>query len=299
MKGRLYRIATLGFLCIMNLPLLAQTVSEHRKCANPWETYIARYDAGLGATTVNMRQSFRDDLPFVVVTGVNFEGCTGEGFPTAREVKRLRRVSEDINAAVFQHTQAVLVGTFIYQCQQLEYIYVSDTVGLRRHLDAFSRRKLARYYFHLRMSDDPTWEVYRDFLYPGEAVVTFMRNSKAMADIRDQGDPLSRPRFLEHLIYFNDSDDRERFIRYIGRLNYDIKDERVVRRDSMKYQLRLARFSMITLDALNSQTNFLKQKASQFGGRYEGWETVVRRRGDKELFRLLNNPATALTNSSK
>lgn len=270
-----------------------------------WDTYLARYDEGLGSVIVNMDIALtmpHRDLPFLVITGVTFKGCNGDGLPVSREFKRLYRQSDDINRVIFQssggHTSAsLLVGTFTYQCQRLDYIYVADTTGIRERLTNTYRKKYRNNTFHIQVMEDPEWEAYRDFLYPNEAVRIFMMNYKAVAHMRDAGDALSRARFVEHLIYFDTIKDREVFIHYIARMKYDIKDERETHRDSLRYQVRLARFGTVSLEELIDQTTYLNAKAREFNGVYDGWETKLI--GSKQRFRLLHNALAEPINTTK
>lgn len=270
-----------------------------------WDTYVARYDAGLGAVLLDMeiaRSAPRRDLPFLLITGVTCSACTGDGFPVQREFKRMNRLSDDINQQLFrvsgggERAHPISVGAFTYQCQRLEYIYVADTTGLRQALDRY-KKKYADYNFRIQLTEDPEWETYREFLYPNEAVRTFMMNNRAITRMTDAGDALSRPRFVEHLIYFDTIQDRELFIRYLAGTKYDIKDEREMHRDSLRYQVRLARFGTVSLDELNSQTTYLSKKAREFNGVYNGWATKLI--GTKQRFRLLYNPIAGPINTAK
>lgn len=281
--------------------------------AQGWDSYLARYEAGLGSVLVNMdlvAMAPNRALPYLVITGVNSLTCTSDGFPTHKEYKKLYRISNEINRLIFasgtrtdsithlplQET-SLLVGTFTHQCQRLDYVYVADTVGLRAALQQAYARKYKRYVYHIQIIKDPEWDGYRTFLYPNEAVRIFMMNNRAITRMNDAGDALSRPRFVEHRIYFDTSEDREYFIRYIGRINYDIKDTREVSRDSLRYQLLLARFGTVSLEEMNKQTTYLRAKAREFNGVYDGWQTKLI--GTKQRFHLLYNPIAEPTNTSK
>lgn len=278
-----------------------------------WDSYVARYEAGLGSVLVNMdlAGSAPDPaLPFLVITGVNCLTCTGDGFPTHKEYKKLYRISSYINRLILtsgtrtgsvadlpaEHA-SLLVGTFTHQCQRLDYVYVADTTGIRAALQKAYTHKYKGYEYHLQMIKDPEWDAYRMFLYPNDAVRVFMMNNRAITRMNDAGDMLSRPRFVEHRIYFDTSEDREYFIRYIGRIDYDIKDTREVYRDSSQYQLLLARFGTVSLEEMNEQTTYLRAKAREFNGVYDGWQTKLI--GTKQRFHLLYNPIAEPMNTAK
>lgn len=301
-------------LTCLFLPLVLCAAAQ-----NSWDAYIARYDAGLGSVLLNMDMGHlqRPDLPFLVITGVNCKDCTGDGFPVHREFKRLYRLSDRVNRylvtsmassvkkkmdadgreGVDQFTPAMLVGTFTHLCQRLDYIYVADTVGIRQLLEKAYGKYGKGYTHHTQIQNDPEWDGYQNFLYPNESVRIYMMNHRAITRMKDAGDILSRPRFVEHLIYFDTIEDRELFIRYIGRMKYDIKDERDMRRDTLRYQVRLARFGTVSLEEMNNQTTYLSTKARDFNGVYKGWDT--RMIGAKQKFHLLHNPIAEPINTAK
>jgi hypothetical protein len=297
MKRSLFRPLILILLFVV-------TFAESGRAQAGWDAYLARYDEGLGSVALNMdvaSSAPRRDLPFLLVIGVTFLKHTGDGFPVQREFKRMNRLSDNIIKKMFRTSgsarkHGVPVGTFTCQGQRLEYIYVADTTGLREILKPF-KSKYAAYNFRIELMEDPEWDTYRNFLYPNEAVRTFMMNYRAVTQMSDAGDALSRPRFVEHLIYFDTIKDRELFIRYLGGTKYDIKDERDTRRDSLRYQVRLARFGMVSLEEINNQTVYLCAKAREFNGVYDGWITKLI--GTKQQFRLLYNPIAEPINTAK
>lgn len=299
MKQYLFRVLSFSILLVVTLVNSGRTQAR-------WDAYLARYDAGLGSVVVSMdaaRTAPRRDLSFLLIAGITFQECTGDGFPAQREFKRMNRLSKDINRKLFDlsdgaRAHPLLVGTFTHQCQRLDYIYLADTTGIRQALEPYKRKgKYAAYKFHIRLIDDPEWDAYRNFLYPNEAVRTFMMNNRGITRMKDAGDALSRPRFVEHLIYFDTIKDRDSFIRYIGRTKYDIKEERDMRRDSLRYLVRLAKFGTVSLEEMNDQTTYLSTKAREFSGVYDGWETKLI--GTKQRFRLLYNPIAESINTAK
>jgi hypothetical protein len=249
----------------------------------------------------------------LLITGVTYKNCQGDGFPSHREFKRLYRLSHDINRLIFETTTrnhlrvvthdslsttgSLLAGTFTYQCQRLDYLYVADTAGLRENLERLYTKKYRDYVYQIQTIPDPEWDAYRNFLYPNDALRTFMMNDRGINRLKEAGDALSRPRFVEHRIYFDTREDREYFIRYIGRVNYDIKDERETNRDHLRYQVLLARFGTVSLEEMNDQTTYLSTKAREFNGVYDGWQTKPI--GTKQRFRLLYNPVAGPMNTLK
>ncbi|MEP6738687.1 MAG: DUF695 domain-containing protein, partial [Chryseolinea sp.] len=73
-----------------------------------WDTYLARYDNGVGSVTLNMdlmEVAPKPELPFLIITGVDVKGCTGEGFPKKDEFNKLYKISNGVNKVIFASTQ--------------------------------------------------------------------------------------------------------------------------------------------------------------------------------------------------
>lgn len=288
------------------ITLMLLTLAGAGHAQSNWDTYVARYEAGLGAVQLDMallHSTRKKQLPFLLITGVDYRHCQGDGLPSRRELKRLFKISDRTHRHVLQTLRlqgeppALLAGSFMHQCQRVDYVYLADTAGMRTTLERFYRTKFPRYPFYIRLAPDPEWEAYLTFLYPNDAVRVFMMNERGIAALNDAGDALSRPRFVEHLIYFDVWEDRELFIRYIGHMNYDIREERDMHRDSLRYQVRLAKFGTVSLGEMNDQATWLSTEAGKFNGVYKGW--VTKPITTKQRLRLLYNPIAASVNTAK
>lgn len=96
---------------------------------------MAMYEKGAGSTTLNMdlvKYAPKNELPFILITGATFTNCANDGFPNNDEFNKLYDLSDNALAVVSKLTKMEHAGTFTYQCQRLDYIYISDTTKIRK-----------------------------------------------------------------------------------------------------------------------------------------------------------------------
>lgn len=243
-----------------------------------WEVYLAQYDLGPGSITLNMELidiAPVRQLPFVVITGVTFRDCTREGFPEKEEFNNLYKISEEVLKAISSITKNELAGTFTYQCQRLDYIYVQDTLNLRKHLIALYKDNYRSYKPYLNIQADSSWEAYVKFLYPNEVALEYMSNEKVLNQLKAAGDKLNKPRLVEHWLYFKTKPDRDDFTRYIRGEGFKVEGTDFIKDSALPYQLHISRTDKIDVESISSLTLELRKKAKELNGGYDGWETVL------------------------
>jgi hypothetical protein len=243
-----------------------------------WDVYIAQYEKGPGSVTVNMdliNFSPKKHLPFVVITGVKTKKCSSEGWPDKEEFDNLYKVSDDIISAISVAVKSELVGSWTYQCERLDYIYVDDTTNIRQKIREIYKNKYSHYesYFNIRL--DREWQAYRDFLYPNEETFEYMQNNKVIMQLVNAGDKLSKARQVDHWIYFKNPEDRNKFEDYVRKNKYKIEGKDKLKDSKSPYQLHISRTDLIDHNSINAITIGLRKKAKELNGDYDGWETFV------------------------
>jgi uncharacterized protein (TIGR01619 family) len=216
-------------------------------------------------------------LPFIVVTGLTTtKDCGKDGFPEKKELDKLQNANDDAVAVIKAITTCELVGTFLYECERLSYIYVRDTAEIRENLISLYESKYRDYKYYINIKPDDEWGYYLDFLYPNDAVMEYMSNEKVITQLRQAGDKLDKPRDIEYVFYFADEKSRDAFIKAVAGQGFEVEKE-YVKDDPKKrpYRVILARAGMVDVSDISQVTLELKQKAQQFAGDYDGWNTVL------------------------
>lgn len=243
-----------------------------------WDIYLAGYDDGAGSTTLNMElinTAPKKELPYIVITGVTYTKCDEYGFAEPKELENLYEISDKVREAVTKVTKNEVAGTFMHQCERLEYIYVADTLMIRQRLDELYRKKYGAYKYYLNIKVDASWETYREFLYPNEETLEYMSNEKILEQLELAGDKLTQPRQIEHWLYFPTDKDRAVFSTYAKAEKFKIESSERVEETSLPYQLHLSRVDKIDAESINTLTLALRRKARECNGDYDGWNTVV------------------------
>jgi len=243
-----------------------------------WDVYLAQWDNKPGSVALNMdliETSPKRNLPFIIITGVTFTKCTSDGFPEKEEFDNLYPISDSLNHIISKLTKSELVGTFTYQCERLDYIYVEDTIGIRANLNKLYSTKFKEYKSYINIRDDHEWQAYREFLYPNEETREAMSNQKVIENLVKDGDDLSKSRQVDHWIYFNLEKDRDAFISYIEKDNFHVENSNLVSANPLPFQLQISRKDHVDLKSISIVTLELRKAAKLYKGEYDGWETFV------------------------
>lgn len=243
-----------------------------------WDVYLAQYENGPGSITLNMDlivTAPKNDLPYILVTGVEFENCREDGFPNSDEFEKLYMISDGILELLKDRVKFELAGTFTHQCERLDYVYLSDTLNIRETLTNTYKSKYGDYKFYINLKDDKNWEAYTKFLYPNEVTLEYMSNQKVLTQLQKAGDNLSKERQIDHWIYFVKKSDRTLYEKYVTELGFKIENRGKIKNANQPFKLQISRSDFVYPESINKITLELRKKALEYNGDYDGWETFV------------------------
>ena len=193
--------------------LLLYTLSSFSQEEN-WDVYMAQYEKGAGSTMINM--SLKEvapvkQLPYLLSTGVTLINCSDDGLPVKGEFDMLYKISDRIKYVVDSITKNKFAGTFSYQCERNDYYYLTDTVGIRKYLESAYKTAFPKYKYKINIRKDEQWEAFLTFLYPNDETFEYMSNQKVILKLSEQGDDLTKPRKVDHWLYFKTEAERDKF----------------------------------------------------------------------------------------
>jgi Family of unknown function (DUF695)/Regulator of ribonuclease activity B len=261
---------------ILSILLFSRLVSFSQ--ADNWEVYLAEYEKGVGSTVVNMSLVSKAPLkPFsyLLKTGVKLLHCKLDGLPEHEEFDMLYKIADEQKAIIDATTKNKAAGTFSYQCERTDYYYITDTGNIRKLLEAAYQKKFANYSYSIIIKPDENWDAYLKFLYPNEETLAYMGDEKVIRGLQDAGDDLSKPRQVDHWLYFKTEADRNLFTSYAIKEKYKIESKEFVKDAALKYQLQISRIDKVDIASINPVTTALTKKAKELNGTYDGWETFV------------------------
>lgn len=243
-----------------------------------WDVYMAQYENGPGSVTLNMsliENSPYKNLPYLVVTGVTFSNCSADGLPVDSEFAKLHKVSDAVLETITPLTKTEIVGSFTYQCERLDYLYVADTTNIRKKLTSLYASKFESYKPYINIKQDKQWEAYREFLYPNIETQEYMSNSKVIMQLVQAGDKLIKPRQVDHWLYFANEKDMKSFIKYSETEKFKTESAEKIDNSNLPYQLHISRVDKVDANSIFEVTINLRKKAKEHNGNYDGWETFI------------------------
>jgi hypothetical protein len=243
-----------------------------------WDVYMARYEKGSGSTLINMSAKMHApdmELPFIVITGVTFDGCTTEGFPTKSQFPELYEIADSVDKILSTNTKSVHAGTFTYQCERLDYYYVKDTSTVRLNLYNLYTSAFPKYKSYINIKEDKSWEAYLKFLYPNEETYEYMSNQKIVLKLQEAGDKLEKPRKVDHWLYFKTEASLNCILAYLKTNHFEIENKEKDNSSDSPFKLQISRTDKVDLDSITQITLELRKQALKCNGDYDGWETFV------------------------
>lgn len=251
-----------------------------QKTTEQWETYLAQYGDSVGSTVVNMSIETTDAIhqyPFLVQAIVKVNQCRNDGLPNddEREWKALYAISDKLKSVVAAKGAYVFPGTFTYQCWRTDYYYVKDTNGLRKELMDKAKKYQPDRECSVVIKPDTNWECYLNFLYPNQETMEFITNEKVLRAMNNAGDKLTKPRQVDHWLYFSTEEDRDKFTSYAVSQHFKLEGKEFSSKSDLHYQLHLSRVDNIEIGSISMITLELRKKAKEYNGNYDGWEAFV------------------------
>ena len=262
--------ALLLALFLYSLPSIAQEDS--------WDVYMAQYEKGPGSTMINMALKGKapvKEFPFLLKTGVRVIECNGDGLPSEAEFDKLYKMSEKIRTAIDAAVKNKSAGTFSYQCERVDYYYIKDTGSVRKIIESAYKSNFPGYKYSITIREDKNWAAYLEFLYPNAATLEYMSDQKVVLNLVKAGDDLSKPRQVDHWLYFKTEADRNKFILYSSKENFKVESKKYANDAALHYQLQISRTDKVDLGSITKITSVIRKKALELNGDYDGWETFV------------------------
>ena len=264
----------LYFMKFLQIVIYSFLFSPANAQTEDWDTYMAKFGNKPGSVLVDMAliQKAPDKrYPYLVITGPRAQNCDAKGMPGKDEIDVLEDILNATGNFITGVTAKVLTGTFTYDCERLNYYYVKDTIGIRNAIMRLYNRGYQNYSYAINMKYDPAWTTYRTFLYPDEAMLNWMDNTKIITKMIQQGDSLITQRDINFDFYFNADTGRNAFSDFAKAHGYKARliDSKAI---NAPYEIIVSKYGYVKIDAIILMTEELKTEAKKHKGLYNGWE---------------------------
>lgn len=242
-----------------------------------WDTYMAKFGDKPGSVLVNMGyKDYAPDhrYPYLVITGPQAHNCNKQGLPDKEEIDMLEEILEATNNFITGVTAKVLVGTFTYNCERLNYYYVKDTVGIRNAIMRLYNRNYKNYNYAINMKADAGWGTYSSFLYPDKKTLIWMDNDKIITTMLAGGDDLNRPRNINFDLYFKTDTGRISFSEFVRSKGYKTTTKESDNHN-YPYELIVTKNGLAKMENVNTMTEELKAELTKYNSFYNGWTAPI------------------------
>lgn len=248
------------------------------RSSGSWDMYILEIREEVALISLNMElypHTPAPNLPFIMIISEDFGNCVDGDFPNNETLDAFDVSFARIVEGISKTTEGEWVSTLVHGCRKFEYLYISDTTGLRelwegdlKNLEGVSRMELD-------LKEDSEWGYYRTFLYPNEFYQESMANQKVILALLEAGDDLSQERKVEHRLYFPDKKGMNACLKILEKEGFSVAGKPTKKDRELPYGLAVHRTDFVTLNEINPITLNLRKRAEEFGGKYDGWETFV------------------------
>jgi len=99
-------------------------------------------------------------------------------------------------------------------------------------------------------------------------------NLKVINSLRNEGDNLLIPREVFHWIYFKNENEKDNYLKDVQKLGFVLVSSNKID-DKFPYQLQIKRIDKVDENSVNNYVIYLWEKAMEYNGDYDGWETSV------------------------
>lgn len=242
-----------------------------------WAVFLREEDTGPSVITVDLGWAKAAPLQShnkLMMLSVIAEEELPNGFPSEKEVGIANQLQDKLIRALEQPRQGVFVGSMTSFGQKSFFFYLNDSRDAERIagqvLAAFQSRKTEQ-----ETQKDTQWAVYFNLLFPSAREMAEIRNERVLLGLQESGDRLDRPRPIDHWAYFSDPARRDSFLREVQKEGFQLGESGKLEEGEEPYMLRIVREDSIHIPYIHELTWALREKAEEYGGTYDGWETIV------------------------
>lgn len=242
-----------------------------------WELYMKQLDGHIASVLVNAGISMElpsEDKFYVSFIKLSMNMPNERGLISQEEETQLSFIEDKIEMEALRYRIGNYVGKIVSQ-GEITFVYY-----LKHEFEWPDVVKAAMgifpdYTYTFGSKLDGEWEVYHKLLFPTAVEWQIIHNHKVCDHLKSQGDSLHLPRAIEHKAYFKNDGNRKEFISAIELDGFKFKDYIEPNETNNYFGVSFYRQDKPFYYDIDALTLLLIEKARQYGGEYDGWETSV------------------------
>ncbi len=252
--------------------------------AEDWTSYFSSSADEPVSTFVNLglaREAPIAGLVYVASVRLRMVNPRPDGLSNGDEAEALWRIEDSLVSKVeTSHPPGVFGGRTTSRGYREFFFFVPSPEELRSRIES-AMRGFPNYSYEVDVREDRDWQAYFGSLLPNDEERKTIENRKVCEQLELKGDPLTRPREIDHWIYFPLSEQREEFQRRVGEMGFLVRALVEPSDRSEPYGIRIYRIDLPAYNEIDQVTLPLYRLARECGGEYDGWETLVETGGKR------------------
>jgi regulator of RNase E activity RraB len=240
-----------------------------------WESYVKPIEGHKAMVSFNAGMA--DIVPnpefiYVAFVKVALNNPKEDGLVTEEESNDVGFIEDRLEMESLRWRSGKYMGRIITQ-GEVNFIYYlkmdfewKDTVeAAMQHFPEY------KYEFGSRM--DMEWEVYQKLLFPTIREWQIIANHHSCNSLKEQGDNLKLPRAIEHKAYFENLENREKFIVELEKKEFSKQNEMEVPfNGKTMYGVQFYRKDTPHYYEIDNLTMNIIDMSEKYLGMYDGWE---------------------------
>lgn len=240
-----------------------------------WNLYVAQMEDFQSIIAYNHSYANIADAD----TRLNFLGIrvpflkpTESGLPDDSEVESLYIIEETINEIV-NGFNAIAVARITSDNARYFYFYID--VPEKAVIEAVKDRQYPlRYQCGFRFEEDPEKQIYWSEAYPTPDSMQVVEDMRLLETLRTYGDNHQQEREVFHWAFFENIENAEAFASWAQDQKYQVHYCHKIE-NGEEFMVNFTHRGTMQLGDITTHTIFCNRKATELGGRYDGWETSV------------------------
>lgn len=243
-----------------------------------WAVYFTTVNENqLGSVLVDL--GFNNVAPIdsksnVITITTFMNNPTEDGLSSSEESETLNQIEDYFIDLVVSKYNAVYVGRLKYDSKILSYFYCEKTSDFE-NLFTEIKNQYPNYQFDYNVKEEKDWRGYFEVIYPSPFEMQVIQNGRVIENLEKHNDKLEKERQVDHWIYFKSETDRENFLNAIAGMNFNIEDKNTTSTTESPFTLQISRIDKVDYESVNEYVMCLWEKAQEFNGDYDGWETFI------------------------
>ncbi len=244
-----------------------------------WAFYFTNVDNNLSTigTDLNLiNNAPKKGQENVVYVSIKMPNPKENGLSSNEDAEDLWKIEDDIIKA-FDTTNLnyTFVGRLTSNGFRDLYFYGDNTILMEKQV-SITMAAFPKFEFDFGHKLDKEWGGYTDFLYPAPRQMQSIQNSRVLQQLENGGDNLTKPREVNHYIYFKTADELEQFESFAKDLNFKTKSkEKTDQPNDFNFVIIVSRIDKVGYNEIDEYTLTLWEKAKELNGEYDGWDTSI------------------------